>query len=46
MTAGGRVLDVTASAPTVAAARARAYDAARLVEWPGMYFRADIAANV
>ncbi len=42
-TAGGRVLGVTALAPTIAGARARAYDAAGTVSWPGMTCRADIA---
>jgi phosphoribosylamine---glycine ligase len=46
VTAGGRVLDVTALAPSVSQARARAYDAARLIEWPGVYYRGDIAAGV
>jgi phosphoribosylamine--glycine ligase len=46
VTAGGRVLDVTAVADSVAAARARAYQAARLIEWPGIAFRSDIAADV
>ncbi|HZP27781.1 MAG TPA: phosphoribosylglycinamide synthetase C domain-containing protein, partial [Acidimicrobiia bacterium] len=44
VTAGGRVLDVTAVAPTVAEARARAYEAAELISWPGVQFRRDIAA--
>lgn len=43
VTAGGRVLDVTAVGPTVAAARARAYDAARRISWPGIQYRTDIA---
>jgi len=45
LTAGGRVLDVTAVAPTVAEARARAYEAAELVSWPGVQYRRDIAAT-
>jgi phosphoribosylamine--glycine ligase len=45
-TAGGRVLAVTALAPTVADARARAYEAAGLISWPGMQHRTDIAAAV
>ena len=44
VTAGGRVLAVTALGPDVAAARARAYEAAALVSWPGCHFRSDIAA--
>ena len=42
-TAGGRVLDVTAFGPTVAAARDRAYEAVSLISWPGMHYRSDIA---
>ena len=37
------VLDVTAVAPTLADARARAYEAAGRISWPGMHFRTDIA---
>lgn len=44
MTAGGRVLDVTALAPTLAEARARAYQAAEKISWPGVQYRRDIAA--
>ena len=44
LTAGGRVLDVTAVAPTLADARARAYEAAARISWPGMQYRRDIAA--
>jgi phosphoribosylamine---glycine ligase len=44
LTAGGRVLDVTAVAPTLAEARARAYEAAARISWPGMQYRRDIAA--
>ena len=46
VTAGGRVLDVVATGPTVADARARAYEAAAKIEWPGVYYRRDIAALV
>ena len=42
-TAGGRVLCVTAVAPTLAAARANAYEAAAPVDWEGMQLRHDIA---
>ncbi len=42
-TAGGRVLNVTAFGPTVAAARDRAYEAVSLISWPGMHYRSDIA---
>jgi phosphoribosylamine--glycine ligase len=44
VTAGGRVLDVTAWGPTVADARHRAYEAARTISWPGVQYRRDIAA--
>jgi phosphoribosylamine---glycine ligase len=43
VTAGGRVLGVTALAATVAEARAHAYDAAHDILGPGLWFRADIA---
>jgi phosphoribosylamine--glycine ligase len=45
-TAGGRVLDVTASGPTLGVARTRVYEAAGLISWPGMQFRPDIAGAV
>jgi phosphoribosylamine--glycine ligase len=44
-TAGGRVLGVTAVAPTLAEARDRAYAAAAPIEWEGMQMRHDIAAG-
>jgi phosphoribosylamine--glycine ligase len=44
VTAGGRVLDVTAVAPTIRRARTRAYEAVGLIGWPGMQCRRDIAA--
>lgn len=44
VTAGGRVLNVTALAPTIREARDRAYDAVGRISWPGMHFRTDIAA--
>ena len=40
---GGRVLNVTASAPTVEQARARAYKAVDLIDWPEGFCRRDIA---
>ncbi|MDZ7677497.1 MAG: phosphoribosylamine--glycine ligase [Acidimicrobiales bacterium] len=43
ITAGGRVLSVTALAPTLTEARARAYDAADAISWPGKHARRDIA---
>lgn len=42
MTAGGRVLNVTAVAPTFAEARDRAYRAVELISFEGMHFRTDI----
>ncbi len=42
LTAGGRVLDVTAVAPTVAEARRRAYQAVARLSWPGLSYRSDI----
>jgi phosphoribosylamine--glycine ligase len=44
VTAGGRVLGVTAVGPTIALARQRAYDATGFVSWTGMTYRTDIAA--
>jgi phosphoribosylamine--glycine ligase len=43
VTAGGRVLNVTALAPTLAEARSRAYEAVGHISWPGMHYRTDIA---
>ena len=45
-TAGGRVLGVTATAPTLGEARRRAYAAAAPIDWEGMQMRHDIAARV
>ncbi|HEY7455888.1 MAG TPA: phosphoribosylamine--glycine ligase [Solirubrobacterales bacterium] len=45
VTAGGRVLNVTALGPTPAAARDRAYDAAGRISFDGMQIRSDIAAR-
>ncbi len=45
VTAGGRVLNVTALGPTPAAARDRAYDAASRISFDGMQLRTDIAAR-
>jgi phosphoribosylamine--glycine ligase len=42
LTAGGRVLAVTALGDDVAAARARAYQALEQIEFTGMHFRSDI----
>jgi phosphoribosylamine--glycine ligase len=44
-TAGGRVLGVTAVAPTLAEARDNAYAAAAPIEWEGLQLRHDIAAK-
>ncbi|MGI8792359.1 MAG: phosphoribosylamine--glycine ligase [Acidimicrobiales bacterium] len=43
VTAGGRVLNVTAFDRTVAAARSRAYAAAEKITWSGRFYRTDIA---
>jgi phosphoribosylamine---glycine ligase len=45
VTGGGRVVTVAASAPTIAAARDRAYEAAAHISWPGLHYRRDIAAQ-
>jgi phosphoribosylamine--glycine ligase len=45
VTAGGRVLNLTGLGPTPAAARDRAYDAARRISFDGMQIRTDIAAR-
>jgi phosphoribosylamine---glycine ligase len=45
VTAGGRVLNVTALGATPAAARDRAYDAVRRISFDGMQIRSDIAAR-
>jgi phosphoribosylamine--glycine ligase len=45
VTAGGRVLNVTALGPTPADARNRAYDAASRISFDGMQIRTDIAAR-
>jgi phosphoribosylamine--glycine ligase len=44
VTNGGRILNVTATGPDVAAARERAYEACELISFPGMRYRRDIAA--
>jgi phosphoribosylamine---glycine ligase len=46
VTAGGRVLAVTALAPSVGEARARAYAAADRIHFEGMHRRGDIAAEL
>lgn len=45
VTAGGRVLDIVGRGPDTATARARAYEAAGHISWPGMHHRTDIAAG-
>ncbi len=40
---GGRVLNVTAMAPSAAEARRRAYEAVDRIDWPGGFCRRDIA---
>jgi phosphoribosylamine--glycine ligase len=45
VTAGGRVLNVTALGADAAAARERAYEAAGLIEFEGKQLRTDIAAR-
>jgi phosphoribosylamine---glycine ligase len=44
VTNGGRILNVTAVADGVSAARDRAYEACDLISFPGMRYRRDIAA--
>jgi phosphoribosylamine--glycine ligase len=45
VTAGGRVLNVTALGRDAAAARERAYEAAARISFEGMQMRTDIAAR-
>ncbi len=45
VTAGGRVLGVTAVAESVGQARRRAYEAVEHISWPGLVCRGDIAAD-
>jgi phosphoribosylamine--glycine ligase len=42
VTDGGRVLGVTALGDDLASAKARAYEAVKLISFPGMHFRTDI----
>lgn len=42
-TAGGRVLNVVGTGPSVMEARARAYAAVEIIRFPGMQYRTDIA---
>ena len=43
VTDGGRVLAVTALGNDLTAAKARAYEAVKLVTFPGAHYRTDIA---
>jgi phosphoribosylamine--glycine ligase len=45
VTAGGRVLAVTALGATIRDARARVYEAVARISWPGMQIRTDIAES-
>jgi phosphoribosylamine--glycine ligase len=45
VTAGGRVLGVTALGDDLAAARGRAYEAAARIRWDGVHRRTDIARD-
>jgi phosphoribosylamine---glycine ligase len=45
VTNGGRVLGVTAAAPSIEAALASAYEAASRIHFAGMHYRKDIGAN-
>ena len=45
VTAGGRVVGVTARGPTLAEARRRAYEAVARIDFPGRQFRRDIALD-
>jgi phosphoribosylamine--glycine ligase len=46
VTNGGRILNVVGVGETVSAARTAAYEAAAHIDFAGMHFRTDIAANV
>jgi phosphoribosylamine--glycine ligase len=45
VTAGGRVLAVSATGASIDQARDRAYDAVGAISWPGAQYRRDIAAS-
>ncbi len=45
VTAGGRVLNVTALGPDLTTARQLAYQAVACLHWPGMHVRTDIAEH-
>jgi len=42
-TAGGRVLNVVGTGDSIMEARARAYAAVELIDFPGMQYRTDVA---
>lgn len=46
VTAGGRVLNISALGDSIADARRTAYEATDRISWKGMYVRRDIAADV
>jgi len=46
VTSGGRVLGVTATAPTLSGARDRAYDAVSRIRFDGAHWRRDIGSDV
>jgi len=45
LSAGGRVLGVTATGPTLEVALSRCYDAVADINWGGMHYRRDIGAR-
>lgn len=46
VTAGGRVLNVTALGRNLNVARTRAYEAAAMIRWQGIHYRTDIAKGL
>ena len=46
LTNGGRVLGITAKAPTLKEARDKAYEATKLVEFENKYMRNDIGMSI
>ncbi|HEX8351511.1 MAG TPA: phosphoribosylglycinamide synthetase C domain-containing protein, partial [Pyrinomonadaceae bacterium] len=46
VTAGGRVLGVTATGPTLGEALSRCYDSASRVRWDGVHYRRDIGRRL
>ncbi|MFL6206812.1 MAG: phosphoribosylamine--glycine ligase [Acidimicrobiales bacterium] len=46
VTAGGRVLEVVGRGADIPTARARAYEAATCLSWPGLHHRSDIAKEI